>query len=653
MEFLTKFIVFAVLVAGTCGRFIVHKRSLPNSTAEELENASQEETISIITDENTSQEENASNSTDVAETECNCNLRYFKHYEAKGCFVDQVDSCGCPKKFSCPQNQTLSEGCVYQNQEYPVGSRIATTNVCQMCRCRQGEPPFMSCSFVECFSDLDPGPGENCHMVYAENRCCPVGFKCLESEFEDEREIENSETCEYNGILYPFGSKIYPDICQVCICNENWNGVDNSSCFQRDCISGRLKAAFDAGCIPVYHEKICCPIEFYCPSNHNFSYSWMSSNKTEYNEISSDDKCSFGDQLYDVGSNITTDNPCVTCSCLVPPDFTCIHRSCPKSPNEEDCYAVYSPTECCPSYDCLMGDAHPESDAEGCPTPLCADSSCRIETPPGHACPTCVCGERVSELEHNDLQQQQQQVQQISQNLEPIYEMYQGPVGIANDYSEDELQMMPIRMQDAEGQFSDMERVILPDFEDMERSPEEEEIREFDDSFNENDSQVEKTATASEEYLENIEQNMISGKDESELDDDSFETNSNGIEKEVQKRSNITDVPNAGHLEIDDPIEQQESVAQSVIETEDIEREGGYPESNGEFDDELESFKNRLFAKNDTIINEIISIDHVVEVPVPDGCPTPMCEGPWCKVGIPEGHKCPTCICKRQIDGEP
>lgn len=47
----------------------------------------------------------------------------------------------------------------------------------------------------------------------------------------------------------------------------------------------------------------------------------------------------------------------------------------------------------------------------------------------------------------------------------------------------------------------------------------------------------------------------------------------------------------------------------------DLEREGMGPVEHHEDydDDELESFKNKLFFKNKTVINQVISINHVVK----------------------------------------
>lgn len=74
-----------------------------------------------------------------------------------------------------------------------------------------------------------------------------------------------------------------------------------------------------------------------------------------------DDQCSFDGQFFEVGEELSTDNPCVKCKCIAAPDLTCIHQTCSLSPNEENCQAIYTLGECCPSYECMLGDteAHP------------------------------------------------------------------------------------------------------------------------------------------------------------------------------------------------------------------------------------------------------------------------------------------------------
>lgn len=568
---------------------------------------------------------------------CSCDWRFYRHYEIKECVLEKVDSCGCPQRFICPVNETeqaSAKVCIYQNKEYKVGSKIIASDICQACRCRDGVPPYLSCVTREC-PEIEVKPGKNCHLVYNGNKCCPISIECIESETD----VFN-KTCEYNGKYYPFGSKIYPidDPCQTCVCDENWNGVDNSSCYQHDCMFEKNKAKLNAGCIPVYHESRCCPIEFYCPSSHNLSYSLLANNESSDNyNISNGDQCSFSGQFYAVGQELSISNSCVKCYCAVPPDFTCIHQTCSPPPNEENCYAVYTVGECCPSYECMLGDGEPLPD--GCPTPLCADSSCHIEIPPGHECPTCVCGERFSELEHNNFEQ----VQQISQTMdqfdlvEPRQEYDSSRVD-SNDSSEGVLQMMPIRMQNPESELPSSEIASDPEFNS---------VAEDQSNSIEDNSSIDSVHVESEEQITEKNSTTLA---EPELNNTSNEFMTNQSEKVLQKRSDVSDAANNYQTKVI-PVDERNFFQQSIQSNADLEREGGESHrSNGAFDDELESFRNKI-DKNKTIINEIISINHVIKVP--PGCPTPMCEGSWCKIGIPPGERCPTCICQSPSHSEP
>lgn len=66
--------------------------------------------------------------------------------------------------------------------------------------------------------------------------------------------------------------------------------------------------------------------------------------------------CHFEGRYYPVGHVLDIKHPthCVTCTCKTPPDFTCIHSSCPPPPNGDyaNCRAVYKPNACCPDYKC-------------------------------------------------------------------------------------------------------------------------------------------------------------------------------------------------------------------------------------------------------------------------------------------------------------
>ncbi|GFT87804.1 uncharacterized protein TNCV_799181 [Trichonephila clavipes] len=66
--------------------------------------------------------------------------------------------------------------------------------------------------------------------------------------------------------MYYEGEQIYPDEdpCLICLCNQNWTGINSSSCRQHDCMLERDARKLKQGCIPIYHEKTCCPIDYHC-----------------------------------------------------------------------------------------------------------------------------------------------------------------------------------------------------------------------------------------------------------------------------------------------------------------------------------------------------------------------------------------------------
>lgn len=120
----------------------------------------------------------------------------------------------------------------------------------------------ITCAYVECPSDFRPPEhNPNCFYVYEEGMCCPKR-KCLKPE-DSQRFI-----CVYDGKPYRFGQKIYPkeDPCVECICEQSWdtqNPLNSGGCRKIKC-DLQLNPHFKAGCLPIYHEKTCCPIDYFC-----------------------------------------------------------------------------------------------------------------------------------------------------------------------------------------------------------------------------------------------------------------------------------------------------------------------------------------------------------------------------------------------------
>ncbi|GFT23022.1 uncharacterized protein NPIL_520651 [Nephila pilipes] len=299
--------------------------------------------------------------------QCDCEWRYLKHYEAKGCRPvyeekPQTDkpSCTCPWRFDCSQADEIHADdrvCLYKKHVYPVGSKIPTTNPCETCSCATDyftQAATISCTTTECPAVYSQTPlPEGCHYVYKENQCCPTSVECPTAQKDNMYQVP---ACEYKGKMYYEGEQIYPDEdpCLICLCNQNWTGINSSSCRQHDCMLERDARKLKQGCIPIYHEKTCCPIDYHCADDDfDFKSNRGASFKSDDDE---DEMCFFESRYYPIGHVLDIKHPtnCVTCTCKTPPDFTCIHSSCPPPPNNDytNCRAVYKPHSCCPDYTC-------------------------------------------------------------------------------------------------------------------------------------------------------------------------------------------------------------------------------------------------------------------------------------------------------------
>ncbi|CAL1285726.1 unnamed protein product [Larinioides sclopetarius] len=370
--------------------------------------------------------------------DCNCEWRFYQHYEAKGCQIVQTDSCGCPTNYLCSsvkQSVSQSEVCMYQSVAYKVGEKIKLADNCQVCRCVDGITPQVVCRQREC-PQLDPVEGENCHLVYEENKCCPSRYECIEDVPENASEA-SAFTCIYNNITYPFGAKIYPpdDPCLVCECKEDWNGLNNSSCYQQECVFEKKKHLLEAGCIPIYHERRCCPIEYYCPEDlhyNNMELRELEGENSTENELQTEENPETEEYFIQFQSHDTEDVE----NHLAPNELRQKRsenmqtdeiqtqqsqqqwnilqededemetgetiereRELSEESNEgfDEIKAFGSkgpntpPVVTVELEDTDFDNVIWTSIVPGCPTPLCADSSCRIGVPQGHRCPTCIC----------------------------------------------------------------------------------------------------------------------------------------------------------------------------------------------------------------------------------------------------------------------
>ncbi|KAG8177278.1 hypothetical protein JTE90_026726 [Oedothorax gibbosus] len=344
----------------------------------------------------------------ASEVQTTCDPRYFKHYLAKGCEpVYEVEGAECPSRFSCPTAIPEEDPgvCTYKDNTFEIGKRIRTSNPCERCYCRQGwdknAAAEIVCAGAECFGDMRP-LNDSCYQVFEQDHCCSSGTQCVpdDVELKSGDAVEHPPTtCEYGGRTYHPGQRIYPDEdpCLVCTCGEGWTGdvQTDPHCRRHECTLERKLKQLRSGCIPIYHEATCCPIELYCGENYHNTTTPLATPE----EIDAGKSCDFKGGHYSIGQVLDIAHPthCVTCRCSTPPDFTCVHKSCPR-PSNPRCVSSYVPGSCCPKYDCPESGPLRAAPARAPPSYNCSPVKCPAgctEVTVHNSCSFCKCATKV------------------------------------------------------------------------------------------------------------------------------------------------------------------------------------------------------------------------------------------------------------------
>ena len=148
---------------------------------------------------------------------------------------------------------------------------MPSENICRYCFCRKNFPTQNSVE-IDCSTTIEcpeqvfgVKPPTGCYSYYQHDQCCSVKNECpSQRSFFYSRK----KTCNYKDEVYQLGQKIYPDedVCKICICSEDWD--DKKFLQTKACKTLGCDLAFDKelsiGCLPVYHEATCCPIEYIC-----------------------------------------------------------------------------------------------------------------------------------------------------------------------------------------------------------------------------------------------------------------------------------------------------------------------------------------------------------------------------------------------------
>ena len=161
--------------------------------------------------------------------------------------------------------------CEYEGRIYRIGSRIPVDDPCRICECRNFGPQRgellaqIDCGIgMECpESAFGVRPQPNCYFGYRRDECC--GHQICVDSLNPKRE---DKICRYKNDQFKFGQKIYleEDVCKTCLCSDEWdeqNPLNSGSCKSNLC-HFHLNKDFQNGCLPIYHEGTCCPIEYKC-----------------------------------------------------------------------------------------------------------------------------------------------------------------------------------------------------------------------------------------------------------------------------------------------------------------------------------------------------------------------------------------------------
>ncbi|XP_076077336.1 uncharacterized protein LOC143047895 isoform X4 [Mytilus galloprovincialis] len=258
-----------------------------------------------------------------------------------------VPSTKAPSTTTSPPRNT----CTKEGIEYPEGSEVGTDS-CNPCICiKIGEQnPEWTCRIVDC-------PQITClSQKYIPGQCCPVcddkppdecGPICkmfCENGFQtDERgcpictckttttppaPTKVSQSCIYNGEVYPLGHNIWKTDCMMCTCFSRNRQKPNWSCMINDCQQPKCSN-------PVKISGQCCPV---CPAT-----------STPAPTTPKSSTCSFNGIQYQHMSTIKQTD-CKTCVCQYQYggylDWSCRTEACVYCANPK-----MIPGQCCPVCD--------------------------------------------------------------------------------------------------------------------------------------------------------------------------------------------------------------------------------------------------------------------------------------------------------------
>ncbi|XP_037802322.1 kielin/chordin-like protein isoform X4 [Penaeus monodon] len=331
-----------------------------------------------------------------------CPWKRWAHYLVKNCIPQYEDGACCPTSFSCPLSDSVIPDptkCYYRGIFYEDGENVPVEEVCSAsCRClASSSPAQINCANIECPSLFRP-PRPGCRRLYSPDQCCSVDEECQDSAAPPGLETR-AAGCSWGNKTYQIGDKMYFDDfpCQSCVCTPEFTSPTGPGCSKVDCgFEFRYTSRLADGCVPIFFEEKCCPIDWMCPGDSRITPPDAQQQQQRVSPQKKDEQCHLGELSISQGSKLNINNCRLDCRCTTPPELTCVqYRSCElaaESTQPKDCPEVNCPPACQ-----TMTDA-----ATGCPVCSCTKytfscekkecpSGCRTDFDSKTGCLTCKC----------------------------------------------------------------------------------------------------------------------------------------------------------------------------------------------------------------------------------------------------------------------
>lgn len=185
--------------------------------------------------------------------------------------------------------------------------------------------------------------------------------------------------------------------CQKCICSGNFVDPFGPGCSKIGCgLDFRYTTRYEQGCVPIYFEDGCCPVDWLCPDDSRIAPEELPQADTDQAEDHRPDQCHLGSMSFEVGKSLKLSNCRIDCRCVTPPEFTCVqYRSCEaltENKGVQDCPEIKCAAECNQVIDPLTGclSCSCQSESFTCPDPECpplCETTINYQT----GCPKCKC----------------------------------------------------------------------------------------------------------------------------------------------------------------------------------------------------------------------------------------------------------------------